>query len=119
MEKTEPSYSIGGNVNWYNYYKEQYRGKINIDLNRTTYDPAIPLLGIYQDKIFIQKDTRTPMFITALFTIAKTWKQLKCPSTDEWTKKMSYTYTMEYYSAIKKENNAICSYIGTRDSHTK
>ena len=46
--------------------------------------------------------TCTPMFITALFTIAKTWKQPKCPSTDEWIKKMWYIYTMEYYSAIKK-----------------
>ena len=65
------------------------------------YDPAIPLLGIYPDKTIIQKDTRTPMFIVALFTIAKTWKQPKCPSTDEWIK-MWYIYTMEYYSAIKK-----------------
>ena len=65
------------------------------------YDPAIPLLGIYPDKTIIQKDTYTPVFIAALFTIAKTWKQPKCPSTDEWIKKM-YTYTMEYYSAIKK-----------------
>ena len=50
----------------------------------------------------IQKDTCTPMFIAALFTIAKTWKQPKCPSTEEWIKKMWYIYTMEYYSAIKK-----------------
>ena len=61
------------------------------------------------------------MFIAALFTIAKTWKQPKCPSTEEWIKKMWYTYTMEYYSAIKKErNNAICSNMdGPRDYHTK
>ena len=52
------------------------------------YDPAIPLLGIYPDKTIIQKDTLTPMFTAALFTIAKTWKQPKCPSTDEWIKKM-------------------------------
>ena len=52
------------------------------------YDPAIPLLGIYLNKTIIQKDIGTPMFTAALFTIAKTWKQLKCPSTDEWTKKM-------------------------------
>ena len=53
------------------------------------YDPAIPLLGIYPEKMrtLIQKDTRTPVFIAALFTIAKTWKQPKCPSTDEWLKK--------------------------------
>ena len=65
-------------------------------------DPAIPLLGIYLDKTIIKKDTCTPMFIAALFTIAKTWKQPKCPLTDEWIKKMWYIYTMEYYSAIKK-----------------
>ena len=61
-----------------------------------------PLLGIYPDKTIIQKDTCTPMFIAALFTIAKTWKQLKCPSTDEGIKKLWYICTMEYYSAIKK-----------------
>ena len=49
-----------------------------------------------------QKDTCTPVFTAALFTIAKTWKQPKCPSTEEWIKKMWYIYTMEYYSAIKK-----------------
>ena len=67
------------------------------------YDPAIPLLGIYPEKTVIQKDTRTPMFTAALFTIARIWKQPKCPSTEEWAKKMWYIYTMEYYSAIKKE----------------
>ena len=61
------------------------------------------------------------MFIAALFTIAKTWKQPKCPLTDEWIKMMWYIYTMEYYSGIKKEwNNAICSNMdGPRDYHTK
>ena len=73
--------------------------KLKIEL---PYDPAIPFLGIYPDKTLIQKDTCTPMFIAALFTIAKTWKQPKCPSTDEWIKKMWYIFTMEYYSAIKK-----------------
>ena len=66
------------------------------------YDPAIPLLGIYPDKTLIQKDRCTAMFTAALFTIAKTWKQPRCPSTDEWIKKMWYIYTMGYYSAIKK-----------------
>ena len=58
------------------------------------------------DKIteIIQKDTCTPMFIAVLFTIAKTWKQPKCPSTDEWIKKMWHIYIMEYYSAIKKND---------------
>ena len=57
-----------------------------------TYDPAIPLLGIYLDKTFIEKDTCTPIFIAVLFTTAKTWKQPKCPLTDEWIKKMWYIY---------------------------
>ena len=60
------------------------------------------------------------MFIVALFTIARTWKQPKCPLIDEWIKKMWYIYTMEYYSAIKRTNNAICSNIdGPRDSYTE
>ena len=62
----------------------------------------IPLFSIYLYKTTIQRDTHTPMFIAALFTIAKTWKQHKCPSKDEWIKKMWYIYTMEYYSAIKR-----------------
>ena len=65
-------------------------------------DPAIPLLGIYPEKTVIWKDTCTPVFTAALFTIARTWKQPKCPSTEEWIKKMWYIYTMEYYSAIEK-----------------
>ena len=66
------------------------------------FDPAIPLLGIYPEKTMTRKDTSTPMFIAAPFTIAKTWKHLKCPATDEWIKKMWYIYIMEYYTAIKK-----------------
>ena len=66
------------------------------------YDPAIPLLGIYPEKTIIQNDTRTPMSIAVLFTIARTWKQPKCSTTDEWIKKMWYIYTMDYYSAITK-----------------
>ena len=66
------------------------------------YDPAIPLLGIYPEKTIIQKESCATMFIAALFTIARTWKQPKYPSTDEWIKKMWHIYTMEYYSAIKR-----------------
>ena len=66
------------------------------------YDPAIPLLGIYLEKSIIWKDTCTPIFIAALFTIAKTWKQPKHPLTEGWIKKMWHIYTMEYYSAMKK-----------------
>ena len=73
--------------------------KLKIEL---PYEPAIPLLGIYPEKTIIQKETCTTMFIAALFTIARTWKQPKCPTTDEWIKKMWHIYTMEYYSAIKE-----------------
>ena len=73
--------------------------KLKIEL---PYDPAIPLLGIYPDKAIIRKDTCTPKFVAAVFIIAKAWKQPKCPSADEWIKKMWYICTMEYYSAIKK-----------------
>ena len=66
-------------------------------------DPEIPLLGIHTEEIRIEKDTCTPMFIAALFTIARTWKQPRCPSADEWIRKLWYIYTMEYHSAIKKE----------------
>ena len=80
--------------------------KLKIDL---PYDPGISLLGIYPEKTIIQKETCTTMFTEALFTIARTWKQPKCPSTDEWIKKMWHIYTMEYYSAIKR--NEIESFV--------
>jgi len=77
----------------------RYLRKLYIEL---PYDPAIPLLGIYLDKSFLDKDTCIRMFTAALFAIAKTWKQPKGPSIDDWSKKVWYIYTMEYYSAIKK-----------------
>ena len=70
--------------------------------NRTAYDPAIPQLGIHTKEPRIERDTCTPMFITALFTIARTWKKPRCPLADEWIRKLWYIYIMEYYSAIKK-----------------
>ena len=73
--------------------------KLEIEL---PYDPAIPLLGIYVEETRIERDTCTPMFIAALFTIARTWKQPRCSLADEWIRKLWYIYTMEYYSAIKK-----------------
>ena len=82
--------------------------KLKIEL---PYDPAIPLLGIYPEKTTIPKDACTPMFIAALFTIARSWKQPKCPSTDEWIQKMWSIYTVEYYSAIKR--NEIGSFVET------
>ena len=73
--------------------------KLKIELS---HDPEIPLLGIHTEETRIERDMCTPVFITALFTIARTWKQLRCPSADEWIRKLRYIYTMEYYSAIKK-----------------
>ena len=66
------------------------------------YDPAIPDPGIYPEETKIEKDTCTPVFNAPLFTIARTWKQPRCPSTDEWIKKLWYIYAMENYSAIKR-----------------
>ena len=71
-------------------------GKLKIEL---LFDPAIPLVS---EKTMTQKDTCTPVFIAALFAIAKTWKQPTCPSIEEWIKKMWYIYTVEYHSAIKR-----------------
>ena len=114
MEKREPSYTVGGNVNWCSHYGKtvwRFLKKLKIEL---PYDPAIPLLGMYPEKMKtqIQKDTRTPMFIAALFTITKAWKQPKCPSTEEWIKKIRYIHTMEYHSAMKK--NEIMPFAATR-----
>ena len=82
--------------------------KLKIEL---PFDPAIPLLGIYPEKNTTHTDICTPMFIAALFAIAKTWKQPKCPLTEAWIKKMWYIYTMEYYSAIKR--NKIPAFLAT------
>ena len=73
--------------------------KLEIEL---PYDPAIPLLGIHIKETKIERDTCTLIFITALFTMARTWKQPKYPSADEWIRKSWYRYTMEYHSGIKK-----------------
>ena len=73
--------------------------KLEIEL---PYDPEIPLLGIHIEETRIERDTCTPVFITALFIIARTWKQPRCPSADEWIRRLWYIYTMECYSAIKK-----------------
>ena len=82
---------------WRTVYR--FLRKLKIEL---PYDPAIPLLGIYPEKTIGQKESCPTMFTAALFTIARTWKQPKCPLTDEWIKKMWHIYTMEYYSAIKR-----------------
>ena len=76
--------------------------KLKMDL---PFDPAIPLLGIYpkEPKTLTRKNISTPMFIAALFTIAKIWKQPKCPSVDEWIKQLWDVYTIEFYLAVKKK----------------
>ena len=66
------------------------------------YDPAIPLLGIHTEETTIERDMCIPVFIAALFTIASIWKRPRCPLADEWIRNLWYIYTMEYYSAIKK-----------------
>ena len=73
--------------------------KLEIEL---PYNPATQLLGIHTKETRIERDTYTPKFTAALFTIARTWKQPRCPSADEWVRNLWYIYTMEYYSYIKK-----------------
>ena len=77
----------------------QFLKKLEIEL---PYYPALPLLGIHTEKTRSERDMCTPMFLAALFTIARTWKQPRCLLADEWIRKLWYIYTMEYYSAIKK-----------------
>ena len=95
VEKREFSYTVGTIVLVQPLWKTVWRFFRKLKI-RLPYDPAIPLLGIYLAKTFIQKDKCTPMFIGALFTTAKTWKQAKYSLTDEWIK-MWYIYTMKYY----------------------
>ena len=102
VKKEEHSSIDGGIASWYNHSGNQSGGssrKLDIVLPE---DPAIPLLGIYpEDAATGKKDTCSTMFIAALFIIARSWKEPRCPSTEEWIQKMWYIYTMEYYSAIK------------------
>ena len=83
--------------------------KLKIEL---LYDPAIPLLGIYPVKSLIEKEACTCMFRVALSTTGRTCKQLKCPLTGEWIKQMWFTYTMDYYSTIRK-NEIILPFAAT------
>ena len=102
VEEREPSYTVGRNANQFSHYEEQSGDslkKLEIEL---PYDPAIPPLGIHTKETRIERDMCTPVFIAALFITARTWKQPRCPSADEWIRKLWYIYTMEYYSAIKK-----------------
>ena len=78
--------------------------KLEIEL---PYDPAIPLLGIHTEETRIERDTCTPMFISALFTIARTWKQPRYPLADEWIRKPWYIYTMEY--SVQFSHSVMCN----------
>ena len=98
----EPSCTVGGNVNWYSHYGRRYGDSLKKLGIKPPYDPAIPLLGIYPEETNIEKHTSIPLVIEALFIIARTWKQPRYPLRDEWIKKLWYIYTMEHYSAIKR-----------------
>ena len=87
MEKRECSCTVGGNVNWYSHYGRPYGDSLKKLGTKPSYDPGIPLLGICPEETKIGKNTCTPLFTEALFTIARTWKQCRCPSTDERIKK--------------------------------
>ena len=101
MEKRERSCTVGGNVNRYSHYGRWYGDSLKKLGIKAHYDPEISLLSIYLEETKIDKDTCIPLFIAALLTIPRTWKQPRCPLTDEWIKKLWYIYIMKYYSAIK------------------
>ena len=103
VEKRESSCTVGGNVNWYHHYGRSYGDSLKTS-NKTTIWPSNLTPRLYPEETRVEKDTCIPMFIAALFTIARTWKQPRCPLTDEWIKKLWYIYTMECYSAIIKEH---------------
>ena len=107
VEKRKPFYTVGRNANIPPLCKHSplwrtvWRFLQNLE-TELPYDPAIPLLGIHTEETRTERDTCTPVFIAAMVTTARTWKQLICPLADEWIRKLWYTYTMEYYSAVKK-----------------
>ena len=103
MEKREPSYCWWGCKVVQSLWRTVwgFLKKLEIEL---PYDPEIPLLSIHTKETRYERDMCTPMFTTALFIIARTWKQPRCPLADEWIRKLWYIYTMEYYSAIKKNS---------------
>ena len=102
-EKRELSCTVGGNIKTDTATMENSMEILQKTRNKKLpYNPAIPLQGKDPEKNIIEKDTCTPVFTAALFTIARTWKQPRCPSADEWVRKLWYMYTMEYYSAIKR-----------------
>ena len=106
MEKGEHSSTAGVIARWKSVW--QFLRNLGMTLPE---DTAIPLLGIYpEDSLAHNKDTCSTMFIAALFIIARSWKELRCPSTEEWIQKLWYIYTMKYYSAIK--NSEFMKFLG-------
>ena len=102
VEKREHSCTVGRNVNWYSHSGRRYGDSLKKTRNKTTIWPSNSTPRQIPWGTKIEKDTCTPVFVAALFTVTRTWKQPRCPSTDEWIKKLWYVYTMEHYSAIKR-----------------
>ena len=105
VDKSELLYTVGGSIKWYSGYRQQHGSswkKLKIKL---LHDPVISLLGTYPKEVKAGswRDSCIPLFIAALFTIAKTWEQPKCPLTNEWINKMCFIHTMEYYSPLKRK----------------
>ena len=84
------------------FSRQEYWSGLPFPSPKPPYDSEIPLLGIYPEETKIEKDTCISLFIAGLFVIARTWKQPRCPVTGEWIKKLWYLYTIEYYSAIRR-----------------
>ena len=104
VEKEEHSSTVGGIASLYILWKSVWRFLRKLDIVIPE-DPAIPLLGIYpEDVTTSKKDTCSTMFIAALFIVARSWKEPRFPSTEEWIQKMWYIYTMEYYYSAIKNN---------------
>jgi hypothetical protein len=109
VEKEKHSSINGRTASWYNHSGKVWWFLRKLDIVQPE-DPAIPLLDVYpEDAPTGNKDTCSTMFIADLFMIARSWNERRCPSTEEWIQKMSYIYTMEYYSAI--ENNEFMKFL--------
>ena len=111
MGKKEPSNTVGENVNWYSFYGEQCAGPLSIKNRATMWSCSLTSGHISRENYHL-KGYMHSVFTEALFTIAKTWEQPKCPSTDKWIKRMWCIYTMEHYSAMRRMKYAICSHMG-------
>ena len=108
VKEKEPSCTAGRNVIRYDHYGRWCRDSLkNLEI-RLPHDPTIPLPGMHPEKTITEKDMCIPVFTAALFTIARTWKQPGCPSTDERIKKLWYIHTMKHCSALKRMHLSSC-----------